>query len=225
MRDYLFNQGYYTSKKNEFELEFYNDFKMPRINEDDGYNLKQQYELEYGVTDHFQLAVYDVVTWDRTDDWQQNEWKLEAKYRFLESGELPVDAALYAEYANPNGSNDVSSDTVELKLILGKSIGDWNVTGNFIAEREINQHEPWILEYTLGARYPVTSRLQLGLELKGGLGDSSEFGIRRKDNEFQIMPILGFNPTPKSKILFGPAIGLTRGSDDLQLKSIVSVEF
>ncbi len=225
LRDYLFNQGYYTSRKGEFELEFHNDFKMPETDDDDTYNLKQQYELEYGVTDHLQLAVYDVVTWNRTDNWEQDSYKIEGKYRFLEAGELPVDITLYGEYIDPNGSRDVSSDTVELKLILGKNMGDWNVTGNFIAEREINQHEPWVLEYTLGARYPVTPRLHLGLELKGGLGDSAEFGLRRKDNEFQIMPIIGFSPTPKSRILFGPAIGMTRASDDLQLKTIASIEF
>ena len=225
MRDYLFNQDYDTSKKGEFELEFYNDLNMPNKDNSDTYNLLQQYELEYGITDHLQMALYNVVTWNRAQDWRQDAWKLEGKYRFLESGELPVDIALYGEYKNPNGSSAARSDEVEMKLILGKNIGAWNVTGNFVAEREINQHEAWQLEYTLGARCPVTPRLHVGLELKESLGNSEEFGPNQGNHKLQLMPIVGFSPTPKTRILFGPAIGLTHHSDDIQLKSIVSVEF
>ena len=225
MRDYILNQSYYTSKKGELELELYNDLNMPNKDTDDTWNSKHQVELEFGVTDHLQLSVYEVAAWDREKDWHQEEWKLEGKYRFLEAGELPVDIALYAEYANPNGHNDVSSDEMELKLILGKNIGDWNVTGNFITEREINQHEDWQFEYTLGAHYPVKPNLHLGLELKGTLGNSDEFGPNADNHELQLMPVVGFSPTPKTKILFGPAFGLTRNTDDVQLKTIASIEF
>ncbi len=198
---------------------------MPELDNDDGNNFKQQYELEYGLTDHLQLAYYEVATWNRTDDWQRDSFKLEGKYRILESGELPVDLTLYGEYKNPNGHRDAASDEVELKLIASKNMGRWNITGNFITERAINEHKPWAFEYTLGARYPITPKLRIGLELTESLGTTEDLGIRRKDHKVQIMPIIGFSPTPNTRILFGPAIGLTRASDDLQLKSIVEIDF
>jgi hypothetical protein len=112
-----------------------------------------------------------------------------------------------------------------MKLILSKDLGPWNVTGNLITERKLNQHDPWAFEYTLGVSRPIHPKLRLGLELKEGLGTTEDLGVHRKGHKFQIMPLLAWSPTPKSRVLFGPAFGLTRGSDDVQLKSIVSFEF
>ena len=225
LRDYIFNQGYYTSRKGEFEIELYNDLNLKEADNDDSYSSKHQVELEYGVTDHLQLAYYEVYKWDRRDDFERDELKIEGKYRLLESGELPVDLTLYGEYKNPDGRHDRRSDAVELKLILAKDLGPWNVTGNLITERKINDHDPWAFEYTLGVSRPVHSRVRLGLELKEGLGTTEDLGIHRKGHKFQIMPLVAWSPTPKARVLFGPAFGLTRASDDVQLRSIVSIEF
>ena len=224
-RSYIFNQGYYTPEKGEFEVALYNDYNFIDTDDSDLDTSKHQIELEYGVTSHLQLAYYEVYGWSREEDFERDELKVEGKYRFLEAGELPVDVALYAEYVNPNGHREIRSDEMELKLILSKNLGRWNVTGNFIAEREINEHDPWALEYTLGATYPVHPKVNLGLEIKESLGDSADFGIDRKDHSFQLMPVVAASPTPHMRILFGPAIGLTHEAPDLQLKSIVEIEF
>ncbi len=225
LRDYLFNQGYYTPKKGEFEVELYNDYNFTDLENSDEDSSKHQVELEYGLTNHLMLAYYEVYGWNRQDDFDRDELKVETKYRFFEAGELPVDIALYAEYVNPDGHREIRSDEMELKLILSKNIGSWNVTGNFIGEREINQHDPWALEYTLGVSYPVHPKVKLGLEIKETLGKNNNLGIHRADHEFQLMPVVAASFTPHSRILFGPAFGLTHAADDLQLKSIVEIEF
>ena len=225
MRDYILNQGYNTTRKGEAEVELYNDFNMPDTDQSGTYNSLHQVELEYGITNRLQLSYYEVYKWDRTDDWQRDAFKIEAKYRFLESGELPVDIALYGEYKNPNGRNEVASDELEGKLILSRDFGRWNIVGNLITERKINEHEDLQWEYTLGVGYPLNSKVRLGLELKETLGDQGEFGIHRKDNQLQLMPVIAFSPAPHTRILLGPAVGLTRAADDLQLKSIVEIEF
>lgn len=225
LRDYIFNQGYYTTRKGEFEVELYNDYNFTDLDNNDRDSSKHQIEMEYGITNRLQLAYYEVYTWNRGDDWERDAFKLEGKYRFFEAGELPVDIGLYAEYINPDGHKSIRSDEMELKLILSKNLGRWNVTGNFIAEREINAHDPWALAYTLGATYPVHPKVKLGLEIKETLGKSDDFGIDRKDHKFQLMPVVAFSPTPHTRILFGPAIGLTHPANDLELKSIVEIEF
>lgn len=225
LRDYIFNQGYHTSRKGELEVELYNDLNMKEADNDGTYSSKHQVELEYGLTDHLQLAYYEVFKWDRKDDWERDEMKIEGKYRLLESGELPVDITLYGEYKNPNGHHDTGSDETELKLILSKDLGDWNVTGNLITERKINQHDPWAFEYTLGVSRPVHPQIRLALELKEDLGTTEDLGIHRKGHKVQLMPVVAWSPTPHSRVLFGPAFGLTRAADDIQLKSIVSIEF
>lgn len=225
MRDYIFNQGYHTTRTGEFEVELYNDLNMPNTERDGTFNSKHQVELEYGITNHLQLAYYEVFKWDRPNDWQRDAFKVEAKYRFLESGELPVDIALYGEYKNPNGRQDSASDELEGKLIFSRDFGPWNIVANLITERKINEHEDLQWEYTAGISYAVNPKVRLGLELKETLGDQGEFGIHRKNHGLQLMPTIAVSFTPHSRILFGPAVGLTRAADDLQLKSIVEIEF
>ena len=225
MRDYLFNQGYHTTKKGEFEVELYNDYKMPESENDGTFNSQHQIELEYGLTNRLQMAYYEVFTWDRANDWQRDAFKVETKYRLFESGELPVDVALYGEYKNPDGSQEAHSDELEAKLILSKDLGPWNLVGNLITERKINEHEDLQWEYTAGVSYAVKPNLRAGLEIKETLGDQGDSGPMRRGHELQLMPVVAYNPTPHARILFGPAFGLTGPSDDVQLKSIVEIEF
>ena len=224
-KDYVLNQGYHTTRQGEFEVELYNDFNLSETGNDDTYHSAHQVELEYGITPHLQLAWYEVFAWDRSADWQQDAYKVEAKYRFLESGQWPVDVALYGEYKNPQGSQDVRSDEIEGKLILSRDFGPWNLIGNLIAERTINVHEDLQWEYTAGISYLLNPQVRLGLEIKETLGDQGEFGIHRKNHELQLMPVIAVSPSAHIRILFGPAFGLTPAADDLQLKSIVEVEF
>lgn len=226
VRDYVLNQQYYTTKQGEFELEVYNDYNLTDFDRSSTHNLKQQFELEYGITNHWQIAYYEVAKWDHSKGYRRDALKIESKYRFAEAGRWPVNVALYGEYEGPNGPQDADSDSLEGKLILSKDVGPWNVVGNLIAERKINQHDFWAVEYTAGVSYPVTSTARLGLELRETLGaPEGEFGIRRKDHQLQLMPGLYANLTPHVRLLVGPAFGLTKASDDFQIRSIVEVEF
>ncbi len=225
-RDYVLNQQYYTTRKGEWELELYSDYNQPDFDNGGTHNFKQQYEIEYGLTDRLQLAYYEVVKWDRPKGWRRDALKVEAKYRFAEAGEWPMDVALYGEYEGPNGRQDRDSDALEGKLILSKDLGPWNVVGNLIAARKINEHDLWALEYTAGVSYPVTQRVRLGVELRESLGaPEGEFGIRRKGHEIQLMPGLYASLTPHVRVLVGPAFGLTKAADDFQIRSIVEIEF
>jgi len=224
LRDYIVNQQYYTTKKGEFEIELHNDFNMPRLTEDDGYSSKHQIELEYGLTDHLQLAVYEVYTWNRAQDWERDMYKLEAKLRLAEAGQWPLDVALYTEYKNPNGSRDDRSDAFENKVILSKNVGPWGLIYNFIFEKEINTHSDWEFEQTAGVSYGVSPRTRVGLEIKQGLGNSDDFRFDGTQG-FQLVPGIYHSFTPHVRLLIGPAIGMARSSDDLQIKSILEFEF
>lgn len=224
LRDFIFSQDYYTAKRGEFEIELYNDMNLPEADNDDSYNSKHQIEFEYGVTNHFQLAYYEVYTWNRRDDWERDEFKLEAKLRLAEAGQWPVDVALYTEYKNPNGRRETSSDEVENKLILHKDVGPVSLVFNAICERAINAHSEWELEYTAGASYALTPRTRLGLEVRQGLGTTDEF-LFDGSTTFLVMPTIATTITPHIRLLAGPAFGMTRSSNDVQLRSILEVEF
>ncbi len=225
LRDYLLNQPYYTTKRGEFEVGFWNDMNFAEADHSGSYNSKHQIELEYGVTDHLQLAYYEVYAWDRAKDWERDEFKIEAKIRLAEAGQWPVDVALYTEYKNPDGHREISSDEIENKIILSKNFGPWNLIGNFVFEKKINTGSEMEFEYTAGVSYGLTPRTRLGMELKESLGDTKEFGVRRSDHVLYLLPGIYTNVTPHIRVLAGPAFGLTKGADDLQLRSLVEVEF
>ncbi len=225
LRNYLLSQPYHTAERGEFELELWNDMDFAEADNDDSYHSKHQIEVEYGVTDHVQLAYYEVYTWDRAKDWERDEFKLEAKARFAEAGQWPVDVALYAEYANPDGRRDANSDELETKLILSRDFGPVNVVGNFIFERKLNERSDWEMAYTAGVSYAVTAWTRVGIELKETLGDNDEFGWRRNDHQLYLLPGVYASLTPHVRLLAGPAFGLTRASEDLQLRSLLEVEF
>lgn len=224
MRDNILNQPYYTAKQGEFEIELYTDMIFPEWDNDDTYKTKHQLELEYGITDHVQVAYYEVYTWDRTKDWERDSYKIETKWRLAEAGQWPVDVTLYGEYINPNGTRETSSDKIEQKLILSKNIGPWNVVTNAIFEKKINTHSNWEFAYTAGLSYGLTPRTRLGLEVKQKLGDSDEFGFH-DSREFLLAPGVYTTLHPNVRILVAPVFGLTKASDDLQLRSLVEIEF
>ena len=224
-KNYLINQDYHTTERGEFEVGFWNDMNFAEADNSGSYHSKHQVEVEYGVTDHLQLAYYEVYTWNRSKDWERDEFKIEAKWRLAQAGQWPVDVAFYTEYKNPDGHRDVRSDELENKLILSKDVGPWNVVGNVIFEKQLNTHSDWEFEYTAGVSYGVTARTRVGLELKETLGDSDEFGLHRTDHTLYLVPGIYTSLTPHVRILAGPAFGLTNASDDLQLRSLVEVEF
>ena len=224
MRSYLFSQEYYTTQRGEFELELSNDMHFPEADNNASYHSAHQAELEYGITDHLQLALYEVYGWNRADDWFRDAFKIEAKYRVAEAGRWLLDVALYCEYENPNGTRASRSDVLESKVILSKNVGRWNLVANLIFEKALNRGEPWEYEYTAGLSYELTPRTQLALEVKQGLGDSEDFHFDSTEALY-VMPTVATSLTPHVRILAGPAFGLTRVSDDLQLRSIIEVEF
>ena len=223
-RDYLVNQAYETLKRGDVEVELYNDMNFAEADNAGTYNSKHQVELEYGLTNRFQLSYYEVYTWNRPQDWERDAFKIEAKYRFAEAGKWPLDVALYTEYENPNGPRQAHSDVLENKLILSKTIGRFAAVANVVFEKPLNNGEPWAYEYTAGASFALTPRTRLGLEVKQGLGDSKEFHFDSTEPLY-LIPTITFKPTKHVEVIAGPAFGLTRVSDDLQLRSIVEVEF
>ena len=224
MRDYLINQDYYTAKRGEFEVELYNDMNFAEADNSGSYNSQHQMELEYGITDHLQLAYYEVYKWNRENDWERDAFKIEAKARLAEAGQWPVDVAFYTEYANPNGRRSVRSDELENKVILGRDFGRMNVVGNFIFSKDLNVGNPWEYQYTAGASYAVTLRVRLGLEVQQSLGTST--GLHFDGTQpLYIVPGIYATLSPQVLVRFGQAFRLTRPSVDFQLKSIVEVEF
>jgi hypothetical protein len=92
---------YMTQPEGNLELEFWNDVAAPRNGGFDQAATLQRIELEYGLTDHWDLALYHVFAQEPGASFRFDSWRLETRYRFLEKNVLPVDVMLYFELERP----------------------------------------------------------------------------------------------------------------------------
>lgn len=129
-----------------------------------------QTELEYGVTDRLELAVYGAFAPTPSSDLYQNTsiltegtgLKERLRYRIADEGVLPIDIALYGEVVEYETEFEL-----EAKIILQKRIGDLRIAANLWAEREwylsMNQRD-WVIDPTVGATYQITPLWNVGVD-------------------------------------------------------------
>lgn len=184
---FTYIRGSQTEAKGELELE---QWTTARIGKESGDYLGMDFntELEYGVTDRFQVAGYlnynyhhlnDAAgssrTYDDLNRFQFNGGSIELKYQFLSAYKDPVGLALYVEpgYATVKTRSGASTDEVELdiKFIVQKNFLDhrlitaFNYTLEPEWERDGKDWETALnMEWSLGASYKLTDRWYLGVE-------------------------------------------------------------
>jgi hypothetical protein len=168
-----------------------------------------------------------------------------------------VNPVLYIEYENISGADKTILEFVgldgqadlaaanadlrpehqheaELKLILSSNVHDWNVSENFIAEKNLG-HEPWEFGYALGAARPLrgaasgrecticAERLIAGVEAYGGLGDTASLTLR--DTSHYLAPTVGWQLRKGMRVGFSPGFGLTGSSLSRVYRVGLAVEF
>ncbi len=180
-------------------------------------------------------------------------WRFENRFRPL-MREHWINPVLYLEYENLNSANksllevvghDVRTDflgyndnsekehELELKLILGSDFKGWNISENFIAEKNLGP-QAWEFGYALGASRPLSLKaspkacvfcaenFSVGAELYGGLGDWHSFGL--KDTSHYFAPLLGFRIPNGPSFKISPGIGLNDNSHGTLLRFGVTYE-
>jgi hypothetical protein len=201
-------------------------------------------ELEYGATAWWTTELYLDGQVTAQDSTLYTGFRLENRFRPLMQ-EHWINPVLYVEYENISGADktllevvghDGQSDLAEtnadareeheheaeLKLILSSNLKAWNISENFISEKNLG-HEPWEFGYALGAARPLRTfgsgkpcvfcleRFTAGVEAYGGLGDTWALTIR--DTSHYIAPIVGWQ-LPKGRLSFSTGFGLTSSSLD-----------
>ena len=168
-----FTYPYETLPAGALELEQYVDMVPMRVvREDDTgsdavtsvrYNLET--EAEYALTDHIEAAWYFVFRQGATADTPAMRFmgvKQRVRFRFAESGDLPLDLGLYLEVAEFHNEFEF-----EEKLILQRRFGPLGLHANLWVEQEYYfQDEAWRYLYnpTIGAAYQVLPSFFVGLE-------------------------------------------------------------
>jgi hypothetical protein len=213
-------------------------------------------ELEYGAKAWWTTELYLSGQSTANDSTIFNGFRWENRFRPL-LHEHFINPVLYFEYENVNeadrsflevvGHDSISDVLVpngvarqhteramEMKLILSSNFRGWNVSENFITEKDLNESEPWEFGYALGVSRPLAlaasfklcvlcrENFAAGAELYGGLGDANGFGWRAASQYFA--PIVAFSIPRGPTLTFSPDFGLNANSIGVMYRFKVSYE-
>ena len=143
------------------------------VGQDDYYRLQFREEIEYGVTDNYQIALYvnqeyvhyeDPTTDQTTSSYDWTGVSLENKYLVLNPANHKVGLALYLE-----PTYDGENFELEEKIILGQRHGDWkwalNLTHATEWEDDFRETEGEF-ETTFGVTRDLSKNWSVGLEFR-----------------------------------------------------------
>src|SRR5262245_63597184 len=169
-----------TAPKGELDVELWTTYAHQ--GEVDGGSasrgVREMVELEYGVTDRWDAALYnmfDMVTGDTASGYAG--FKIESRFRPTFRGQWIVDPVLYAEFQQLFRGD--ANQKYELKLIVAKDFGRVNVAVNAAVEEERMADATWNteFEYAAGTSYELSPALKIGGELFGKAESGDMGGI------------------------------------------------
>jgi hypothetical protein len=171
---------YMTQPQGNLEFELWNSISSPKGGGFDQASIVNRLELEHGLTDHWDVALYHQFAQDPGASYKFDAWQLETRYRLFEKNVLPIDVVLYFEVERP--ANFSQPWVIEEKLILEKDFGRFALVANLVGEQKpFHAREGYEWEIDVGARFEVVPQLRLGAEFwtiqetVGGVTEGSYF--------------------------------------------------
>ena len=182
---------------------------------------KHQVAVEYGITDRFELAVYNVLRQKPYDTLSYDGLKVRGRYRFSDEGKLAIDPAIYFEVG-------YAGDAVKFEqiLILGKRFGGFELAFNAKGEQEYSiRDKKWEFELQplLGIGYHFNEHVSLGLEYKGVLKiEGSQFEYFA--NYLGPAVSIAAGPVMWTTSVM-PQLGAREGLSQVQIRSLAGLRF
>ncbi len=214
-RSYVWTYEYMTMAKGMWELETYVTTEVPDLHKSNINSIKPQLEIEYGITDRWDVAMYQMWKFKnkaKENDSEYEGFKLRTRYKIGEKGKFFVDPLLYFEYIR---DDDFSKpNAAEAKLVLAKDVGDFNISYNQVIKRNLEREGKTDHEYATGISYAFTPRFKVGLESKGNY----------PKEKFAAGPTVSY-AFKKAFVAIGAVFGLNERTDDLQTRMIIGVLF
>ncbi len=249
---YFVTYDHHLEEPGNLELSPAVTFRVPRTGE--RFIFAPYAELEYGVTASWTTELYIEGQSTNGDSAVFTGWRLENRFRPLKR-EHRINPVLYVEFEDINEASRISTEVVghsldlgvrndtlsrtpareiEGKLILSSTVKDWNISENFIFEKNLSKDEGVEFGYSFGAYHPLSSlasagkcrfcreNFTAGAELYGGLGSTQQFGFKETDS--YIAPVVAWQFSDNVTFRFSPAIGLTHGSNPALFRFSTSYE-
>ena len=196
-------------------------------------------EFEYGISHWWTTEFY--LDWQHTrhEGSLFTGFRIENRFSLL-PGDHRIKPVLYVEYEHLNGADktlkeivgfDAQEDflvpnsvareerahEVEAKLIVSGEFKSWDLSGNFITEKNLHG-EPWEFGYAVGLSRPLAAptgkkcawcreAFSVGVEAYGGLGTWNDFTGRGTSQ--YIAPVFSWTLPSHTTFRLSPGAGLT----------------
>ena len=234
-RPYFVTYSHEMEEPGNLEIEMYNAVgKPPAGNRFIGTTTEFEYGAKAWWTTEFYLD--GQVTWHDSTIFTGYRW--ENRFRPL-LREHRINPVIYTEFENtsadkslrevvghdgrpdflvPNAEARADKEReLELKLILGSNFRGWNLSENFIAEKNFTD-EPWEFGYAWAVSRPLRlaasahkcafcrEKFMAGIEMYGGLGDALGFGLHNTSH--YLGPAINWSAPNGMTLSFSPQFGL-----------------
>ena len=214
-RSYVWTYEYQTMPKAHAEIEYYLTEEQKNVEKAKPNTWKHWLELEYGITDHWDISMYQQFKQSNTSSsntFEYDGFKIRTRYRIFEKDKLPLDTLLYLEYIR--NDNLEKANVLEGKLILAKDFWNFNAAYNQIFKQELEAGGKTEHEYAAGISYAFTPQFKVGIESKGNY----------TDRKYYVGPTVSW-AAKRFWVSGGVVGGMNKRSDDLQARMIVGIPF
>lgn len=173
-RSFGYTYEYATLPEGQTEVEIWHTQARDTWHSDSPQRFEEKIEIEYGVTDRFDMAMYTVFAESSDENLRLDAVRIENRYRFADRGEWPVDTIAYLELAK---DFDASIYEVEAKAIVSRDFDKLLVAANAIGEIAFGNnvpHRDLSLGWSVGATYEINPKVRLGVESWGANEDNPD---------------------------------------------------
>lgn len=208
-RSYVWTYEYMTLSPGSAELEYYQTEAVKDRTKDTD-DLQQLFEIEYGITDRLDAALYQVYDQKDNGGMKYSGFKARLRYRIAEKDRLPLDILLYAEHQEKADARNV----FEGKIIFAKDIGRLHIAYNQVYKNTYHVSDHADHEYAAGISYPFAHWLRIAVESKGNY----------RTDTYAAGPTLAFAGS-RLWANIGVLVGLNDRTKDREVRFLMGIPF
>jgi hypothetical protein len=213
-----------TAPQGSLDLELWSTFHQAPRNSGAPDVWRHQVELETGITDRWDVALYNIA---RNVDGQGLEYealKVETRYALAAPGRWFVDPVLYFE-AQKTFVDD-KPWSIEEKIILSKDIGALNLAANLALEQEfVGGNVNHDFDWASGASWEIVPAFRVGAEAFGEVArDVVEGGGVKVESSAWAGPAVSV-AYGRAWLVLAAGFALTDVSEALRARAIFAWQF